>query len=186
MKTVSQPPRLIAQQTTAWCFAAAEQMVRRYYGLPDDSQWTIADRLCRGLAALDPGFQERWVLAISMDEFTGQQPQGGNNLSSAVVGLVRNQYGAVNVEATGGRYLPLTAKLVREQIDANRIFVIGTAIHYYVVYGYDDDGSTLLVRDPWPKGTGGLTSKLTLAEFGAEKDRVAIVYDGLLAGRASA
>ncbi|WP_158218305.1 hypothetical protein [Roseateles puraquae] len=49
MKTVNHPPALIAQETTSWCFAAAEQMVRRYFKLEDDTQWQIAERLCRGL-----------------------------------------------------------------------------------------------------------------------------------------
>lgn len=178
MKTVAQPPSLIAQETTAWCYAAAEQMVRRYYGLPDDSQWTIAERLCSGLASLDPEFQERWVLAMSSDESTGQQPESGKNQKSEIVRLVRGKYGALNVEGTGGRYVQLDATLVREQIDANRIFVIGNAIHYYVVYGYDDGGSTMLVRDPWPAGTGGQKSSLTLKELGAQGNSVTIVYGG--------
>ncbi len=176
---VTHPPALVAQETGAWCFAAAEVMVRAYRNLPALSQYAIARRNTLSLAALDPSVQERWDLAQALDASVDppQQENGGANLASEVVQMVRTQWNAFDTATTGGRFIPnLTADLVRGEIDNDRIFVIGTAIHYYIVYGYSDDGNTMKLRDPWPAGKGGLTTTMTLQHFLALDGHVAIFF----------
>lgn len=60
MPTVNNPPVLVPQDTAAWCFAAVEQMVRAYRGLPAATQYDIARRNTAALATVDPQVQERW------------------------------------------------------------------------------------------------------------------------------
>ncbi len=166
MPTVANPPALVAQETPSWCFAAAEVMVRNYRKLPPLSQYEIARRITRSLAALDPAVQEQWDLAEALDASTEQPENGGANMLSQVVQLVRTQWNAFDTAATGGRFAQnLTSEQVRTEIDSDRIFVIGTTIHYYVVYGYSKDGNVLDIHDPWPAGRGGLRTQITLEEL---------------------
>ncbi|HEV7309256.1 papain-like cysteine protease family protein [Ensifer sp.] len=178
MTTVAHPPALVPQETGAWCFAAAEVMVRSYRGLTAYTQYQIARRITFALAELDPEVQEHLEFAQAMDQSTGQQESGGANLSSEVVQLIRSQWNAFDNAATGGQFASadLTAVQVKAEIDNNRIFVIGNAYHYYVVYGYEDDGKTLLLRDPWPQGVGGMTARMSLANFLQIAGRVVIVF----------
>ena len=177
---VTNPPVLVAQETGAWCFAAAEVMVRAYRNLPPMSQYAIARRSTVSLAALDPAVGERWELAQALDASVDppQQENGGANLNSEVVQVVRTQWNAFDDAATGGHFpaTDLTADMVRGEIDADRIFVIGTAIHYYVVYGYANDGNVMKLRDPWPVGTGGFTTTMTLQHFLALQGHVTIFF----------
>lgn len=178
-KDVTNPPALVAQETGAWCFAAAEVMVRAYSNLSAMSQYAIARRNTLSLAALDPDVQEQWELALALDASADppQQENGGANLTSQIVQMVRTQWNAFDVVTTGGRFIAhLTADLVRGEIDNDRIFVIGTAIHYYVVYGYSDNGNTMKLLDPWPVGKGGLTTTKTLQDFLALDGHVTIFF----------
>jgi len=174
---VAHPPALVAQETPSWCFAAAEVMVRNYRTLPLMSQYAIARRITLSLAALDPAVQEQWDLAQALDASTGQHEDGGANMASQLVQLYRTQWNAFDTAATGGRFVQnLSPELVRGEIDNDRIFVVGTTIHYYVVYGYSDNGNTMQVRDPWPAGKGGLRTEITLADFQALEAHVAIFF----------
>jgi hypothetical protein len=177
---VANPPALVAQETPAWCFAAAEVMVRSYRHLEAMPQYAIARRITASLAALDPEVQEVWQVALALDNSTGQHEDDGANRDSQVVELVRTQWNAFDTAETGGRFVQgLTPELVQGEIDHNRIFVVGTTIHYYVVYGYSNNGSTLRIRDPWPAGQGGLRTSITLEEFEKIPAHVVIFFDGL-------
>ncbi|WP_454703381.1 hypothetical protein [Agrobacterium leguminum] len=55
-----QTSRFGASGHPAWCFAAVEQMVPAYYGLPAATQYEIARRNTEALATVDPQVQERW------------------------------------------------------------------------------------------------------------------------------
>ncbi len=177
---VANPPALVAQETPAWCFAAAEVMVRSYRHLEARSQYAIARRITESLAALDPDVKERWDLVVALDASAGRPEDGGANRNSDVVQLVRAQWNAFDNAATDGRFVQdLTPELVQGEIDHNRIFVVGTTIHYYVVYGYSDNGSTLRIRDPWPPGVGGTRISITLAEFEKIPNHVVIFFDPL-------
>ncbi|MGF6157541.1 hypothetical protein M2267_002800 [Ensifer sp. KUDG1] len=178
MTTVLHPPPLVPQGSAAWCFAAAEAMVRSFRNLPAVSQYDIARRSTFALASLDPAVQERLQIAQALDLSTDQLENDGANRNSQVVQLVRTQWNAFDNATTGGHFLnvPLTAQAVKTEIDNNRIFVIGNAYHYYVVYGYENDGNTLLLRDPWPEGVGGLTPQMSLANFLQLPGRVAILF----------
>lgn len=92
MPDVKNPPLLVAQETQSWCFAAAEVMVWNYFGLPNLSQYAIARRITENLAALDPEVQEKWELALMMDQSLDLQEDGGTNSSSHLVQLVRSQW----------------------------------------------------------------------------------------------
>ncbi len=176
---VANPPVLVAQETGAWCFAAAEVMVRAYRNLSAMSQYAIARRNTLSLAALDPNVQEEWALAQTLDASVTppQREDDGANLASQAVQMVRTQWNAFDMVSTGGRFVEnLTADLVRGEIDHDRIFVIGTAIHYYVVYGYSDNGNTMKLLDPWPVGEGGLTGTKTLQSFLALDGHVTIFF----------
>lgn len=178
MPTVKNPPALVAQETPAWCFAAAEVMVRNYLRLPPIAQYDIARRITESLANLDPAVQEQWQIAQALDLSTAQKENGGANLQSEIVQMVRLQWNAFDNAATGGRFFQnLDAQAVKNEIDNNRIFVIGTSYHYYVVYGYADDGRTLLLRDPWPAGKGGLKQQISLADFVQLPAHVVIFFD---------
>ncbi|WP_341487743.1 hypothetical protein [Pararhizobium sp. A13] len=177
---VKNPPALVAQATGAWCFAAAEVMVRSYRNLPAMSQYAIARRNLLSLAELDPAVQEQWETAQALDASATppRQENGGANMESAVVQLVRSEYNAFDNASTGGQFMQLSAATVLAEIENNRIFVVGTSIHYYVVYGCNVDGTTLLVRDPWPAGQGGLATEISLAVLLNTVGHVAISFTG--------
>lgn len=181
MRTVKKPPTLVPQETGAWCFAAAEQMVRRYFGLAVPTQYEIARAFTSALAEVDPALQEQWQLASAMDESSvpPQLENGGANLSSQVVRLVQSQWGVLDQDATGGRFIDsLDEATVRQEIDNDRILVVGNSIHYYVAYGYEGAGNSfkLLVLDPWPAGVGGQQDHVTLPEYQGWVNRLAIRF----------
>ena len=177
MPTVKNPPALVAQETGAWCFAAAEQMVRSFFGFAARTQYQIARQLAASRGLVDPNFIEQWQLALALDESANQPDNNGANNASQVVQLVRATYGTINDADTHGRFVEnLSAADIRGEIDANRIFVIGNAIHFYVVYGYEDNGNTMLVRDPWPPNHGGQNSRVTLATYQDWDNRIAIFF----------
>ena len=162
-KTVTHPPALIAQETPCWCFAAAELMARNYRGLATPSQYAIArTNLLQLVAAQAPPTFAQWNDAVFADLLAGQEENDGANLNSARVQLIRNSWGSVNDGAIGGRVLGnYTPGNFRADIDSNNIVIIGSALHYYVVYGYEDgDNFNLLVRDPWPAGVGGQSQRV--------------------------
>ncbi|GFZ93449.1 hypothetical protein [Dyella caseinilytica] len=178
-KTVTNPPALIAQETPAWCFAAAELMARNYYGLGAPSQYAIARAsLMQLVAAQAPPTFAQWNDAVFDDLLSGEQENGGANLNSEQVQLIRNSYGAVNHAAINGRLQNnYTPGNFRADIDSGNIVIIGSAIHYYVVYGYDDTNNfTLLVRDPWPAGVGGQRQRVAYDDFVNWAGRTAISF----------
>lgn len=167
-KTVNHPPALIAQETAAWCFAAAELMARNYLGLATPTQYAIARAsLLQLVAAQAPPVFAQWNDAVLNDLLNGQEENDGANYHSERVQLIRNSYGAVNHAAINGRLQGnYTPGNFRADIDSNRIVIIGSAIHYYVVYGYEDgDNFTLLVRDPWPANVGGQAQRVAYDSF---------------------
>jgi hypothetical protein len=178
MPTVNNPPALVAQQTGAWCFAAAEVMVRSFYNLPVMTQYNIARRSTAALAQLDPSVQDNWDMALAMDQSLNEQENGGANMASQIVQMVNSHWGAFDNAATNGHFLntALTAADVRNEIDNNRIFVVGSPIHYYVVYGYNNNGNTMLVLDSWPPNQGGLVTQLTVVQFLTYSNRVVVLF----------
>lgn len=167
--TVPNPPALIAQEAPAWCFVAAELMARNYYGLATPSQYAIArTNVIRMVdAEAQPTFGQ-WNDATEYDLLTDQQENGGANLNSARVQLVRGNWRAIYPNDIGGRFeANYTQGNFRADIDAGEIVIIGTAIHYYVVYGYEDTGNnfTLLIRDPWPASVGGQLQRVRYDNF---------------------
>jgi len=178
MPNVTNPPALAPQQTGAWCFAAAEVMVRAYYNLPTMTQYDIARAALWALSRVDAGEQDQWDLAEALDQSLNQNENGGANMASQIVQLVRSHYGALNNTATNGHFFNgvLAAADVRGQIDADKIFVIGNPIHYYVVYGYENNGDTMTLLDSWPANVGGLRTQMTLTEFGALSNKLAIFF----------
>ncbi len=181
MPDVPNPPSLIAQETGAWCFAAAEQIVRAYYELEERTQYEIARAFTSARALVEAELGVEWQTAVLMDA-TAEPPEleeGGANLNSAVVQLVRSEYGVFNQDATGGAIVGLlTEGIVRAEIDVDRVLVIGNSIHYYVVIGYDGAGDDfrLHVLDPWPPGGGGQRDWVTFAEFQGWVNKVAITF----------
>lgn len=177
--TVPNPPALIAQRTPAWCFAAAELMARSYYGLDMPSQFDIARASVMLLvgAQAPPTFAQ-WSQATENDLLSGQNEEDGANLLSDRVQLVRNSYGAINHAAINGRLgNDYTAANFRTDIDNANIVIIGNAIHYYVVYGYDESADfALLVRDPWPTDVGGQQTTILYKTFAAWNNRVVISF----------
>lgn len=179
-RNVANPPALVAQQTTAWCFAAAEQMVRGYRNTPTLTQYQIARQNVMALveAKSSPTF-DQWNSAVQYDLLNNQEEEGGENLGSRRVQLIRNHYGALNHDAVGGI---MTGNYTPEQfisdIDDDKIVVIGNAIHYYVVYGYDGSPSDLRlnVLDPWPAGRGGQNQTLPYSTFSAWSDKIVIHF----------
>ena len=184
MPTVNNPPVLVPQDTPAWCFAAVEQMVRAYYGLPAATQYEIARRNTEALASVDPQVQERWELALVLDQSAGIDEQGGANANSNVVKLVSSQWNAFDHTTTGGHFVNgLTADTVRHEIDNNRVFVIGTEYHYYLVYGYTVNGKNLELHilDPWrqnphrPAGiSGNAGPRRHRLRLGRQADRISL------------
>ena len=166
--TVPRPPALIAQETPAWCFAAAELMARNYYGLATPTQYAIARASLVALVdAQDQVITALWSSAIDYDRDNHQDERDGANLDSAVVELIRNTYGTVNYDAINGyiarSYNPQD---IRGDIDQGNILIIGNANHFFIVYGYDDTGDfTLLLRDPWPAGRGGAQQSIRHDDF---------------------
>jgi Peptidase_C39 like family len=179
MPTVNNPPALIAQQTGAWCFAAAELMARNYYGLDTPSQYEIARASLMALVeAEDPIPFQQWNAAGLNDLLNNQEEDNGNNLNSERVQLVRNNYGAINHDAINGRLAADFAfEAFKVAINSNKIVIIGNAIHYFVVYGYDEQKAPkLLVRDPWPANVGGQQTEILYATFAAWNNRVVIHF----------
>jgi hypothetical protein len=184
--TVNNPPALIAQQASGWCYVAAELMARIYYGFPVDTQYNIARRSVIALANVPvPEIRTAWLNATAADYASGQDEQNGANLASARVDVVRTQWGAINYDAIGGYIVTdCSQQDFRDDIAQNKIVIIGNALHYYVVYGYDDSKDfTLLVRDPWPPGGGGQTTTIPYNTFvGWGTDRLIIRFRQAPAG----
>lgn len=179
MPTVNNPPALVAQETPSWCFAAVEQMVRAYRELAAATQYAIARRNTAALATVDPEVQERWELALILDQSAAIDEMGGANPDSNIVRLVSSQWNAFDHATTGGHFVAdLTPEIVRGEIDNNRVFVIGTHIHYYVVYGYTEAGKDLELHilDPWPTGHGGSRTRIGLQEFLGMAGHTAITF----------
>ncbi len=180
MRTVRNPPRLIPQQTGAWCFAACESMVRSYYQLPGRSQYQIARAYTAERANVEPDLNLRWQMAWATDQGPPvQHEQNGDNPNSQIVALVRSEWGVVDADATNGRYIAaLDEAVVRREIDADRILVIGNPIHYYAVFGYEGTGPkfTMLVLDPWPVGNGGAVDQVSMTEYRGWQGPVAILF----------
>ncbi|WP_457588945.1 papain-like cysteine protease family protein [Ensifer canadensis] len=105
MPSVSNSPTLIAQETPSWCFAAAEVMVRQYYGLPQMSQYEIARASTAALAQADLSLGEKWDLAQVLDSSADVTEDVGENHKSKIVELVRGQWNAFNHDATGGQFI---------------------------------------------------------------------------------
>ncbi|MBI9075791.1 MAG: hypothetical protein JEZ02_10300 [Desulfatibacillum sp.] len=186
-RTVTNPPPLIAQETPAWCFAAAEQMARKYLGLDVPSQFKLAYDCLMVLvnAQLNPHFTNYMVACIS-DAFnnvtadstpalvalSGNQP----NPNSQLVGLISNTWGFVNHNNLNGTmYNACTPQQFWTEIQANRIVIIGSANHYYVVYGYEDTANApfmLLVRDPM----GGHAASIPFTTFNGWANKVVIRF----------
>lgn len=180
MPTVTDVPALIAQRTPSWCFAAVEEMVRAYYGLAPATQYAIARRNTEALATVDPQVQDRWEMAQVLDQSAGINEMGGANQNSDVVKLVSSQWNAFDHATTGGQFVAnLTAEIVKCEIDNNRVFVIGTNIHYYLVYGYTENGKDLElhVLDPWPAGQGGTRTRFGLQALLATPAHTAIIFN---------
>lgn len=153
MKTVKNPPKLVLQETPSWCFAAAEVMIRAYYNQASLSQYAIARSATEALAQAEPNVQLQWVQALSYDQEHKVAENGGANLQSHIVQLVRSQWNSFNHDATGGHFVQnLTPEQVLTEIASDRIFVVGNLYHYYVVYGCSEDGKTLYARDPYGQG----------------------------------
>ena len=165
MKIVANPPKLVLQETPNWCFAAAEAMIRAYYSLASLSQYAIARRATEARAPVDEQLELKWALAQSYDEANNQQENGGANLQSHIVQLVRAEWNVVDNEAIGGYNVPkLTPEQVLEEIANDRVFVVGNRYHYYVVYGCSEDGKTLYARDPYGKGNAQAAVALSTIE----------------------
>ncbi|MDO1581773.1 papain-like cysteine protease family protein [Rhizobium oryzicola] len=153
MKSVKSPPKLVLQETSSWCFAAAEVMIRAYYKKPSLSQYDIARSATEARAQADLDLQLKWVQALSFDEENKLLENGGGNDKSHIVQLVRREWNSFNQDATGGHFVQnLTPEKVLEEIANNRVFVVGNDVHYYVVYGCSEDGKTLYARDPYETG----------------------------------
>ena len=190
-RTVNNPPPLIAQETGAWCFAAAEQMARKYLGLNVPSQFKLAFDCLMVLvnAQIQPQIVNYFAACLSdafnqvaNDSTPAQVIQSGNqpNPNSQVVGLIRNTWGFVNHNNINGTmFNTCTPQDFWNDIQANRIVIIGSANHYYVVYGYEDTVSAqfnLLVRDPWPMNVGGQHASIPYATFNAWSHKVVIRF----------
>ena len=189
-KDVNAPPALIAQQTPYWCFAAAEQMARAYYGLPVLTQYEIAyNSLMQLVGAVAPPHFVNWSNAALIDLMNGvdadvtpaQVAVSGNppNPHSERVRLVHGTMGAFNIAPFVGATLggQATQGNFRADIEANKIVVVGNHIHYYVMYGYDDiNGFDLKVRDPMPVGVGGLAVTIPYTAFNGWLAKVVIRF----------
>lgn len=188
-KDVNNPPILVAQETGAWCFAAAEQMARAFFHLPAMSQYDIAyNSLMIQVAAMAPPYFANWnnatmadLLANITDDITpAQLAISGNppNPLSQRVNMVQNTYGAFNpvpFPANVGNVA--TPGNFRADIEANKIVVIGSFIHYYVVFGYDDRaGFNLKARDPMPVGVGRANAVIPYDAFNAWGGKVVIRF----------
>lgn len=177
MPTVKNPPALVAQETPNWCFAAAEVMVREYYGLATLTQYEIAKKCTNARALLENILNEELTIARVQDVSLQAQELDGDNLNSYVVQAMRKQRNAFDHISCGGKFVSrLTAEVAKGEIDSDRIFVVGNTTHYFVVYGYSDDGATLHVLDPLPVGRGGKRTTLTLKELVGSEGNVTILF----------
>ncbi|MBD9571879.1 papain-like cysteine protease family protein [Ensifer sp. ENS08] len=168
MRTVRNPPSLIPQETGSWCFAAAEAMVRAYYRLPTLSQYEIARASTEALSRTGTRITEQWEMARALDDSMGVAEDGGRNLNSNVVQLVRGQWNSFSQEVARAYFIKDPQwDDIRREIENDRILVVGNANHYFVVIGYsEEDGvQELLVLDPLPVGRGGNRSLLSFDEL---------------------
>jgi hypothetical protein len=123
----------IRQQTNVWCWAAASEMVLRYYG----RSYSQCDILSTWLAypccspfGIDPLCQ---VAAPDMYTIRDTIAYFGGPTSSV----------------TG----PLTFAQIRSEIDAGRPIILGYlgsfAGHVVVIYGYEETSAQVLIHDPY-------------------------------------
>ncbi|SHJ10781.1 hypothetical protein SAMN02745216_01043 [Desulfatibacillum alkenivorans DSM 16219] len=188
-RDVTGPPGLVAQETGAWCFAAAEQMVRAYLNMEVPSQYGIAyASLMLLISQGDPDLLLAWSTAAETDlllevddDITPEQLEvSGNppNPDSERVAMVKRTYGIFNHWDLGGAIssscLP---RDFREDIGSDKLVVIGNRNHYYVVYGYTDAGPFILrARDPFPPGLGAGTRLIPWGDFNVWEYKVVIRF----------
>ena len=188
-RDVTNPPDLVAQETGAWCFAAAEQMVRAYGNMEVPSQYSIAyASLMLLLGQGDPEVVNSWadagetdlLLGVDEDITPAQLEESGNapNPDSERVAMVRRTHGIFNHWDLAGRFCyPCLPRDIQEDIGADKLVVIGTRIHYYVVYGYSDAGPFILrARDPFPPGRGAETRLIPWGDFNEWEYKVVIRF----------
>lgn len=164
----------ISQGAPGWCFAAAEQMVQRAFGVTINQAQLAHDvLLARGRSGDPAGTAQRYYTGLrainnqhnpvdlswpSVQQYVRQDP--------ALFDLLRKGWSSptlLNRTCTRTN-APDLAQIVRT-IDAGGLVMIGSEIHWKVVYGYASGPTgavtSLKVYDPWESGTDHPAMSLT-------------------------
>lgn len=147
------------QQTTVWCWAAAAEMVLRFYNLPNLNP--VGNYQCGIVAA--------WFVntPCAFDCSLCVAPIGVMSNEYTLItqyGLLANNFGIPSrVLSASLTFRPLAAEEIKAEIDARRPIIIGispgnnfaipnASAHVAVLIGYDFDSPThtVIVNDPFP------------------------------------
>lgn len=191
--------RPVSQKTPAWCWLATGEMIFRYYNIPANAP----DYQC-GEARFQGAFQ---VAPAGPMAFTGPcwlncggcALVGAGSVQGLINMTVQYPYGMSIV--TGASYslqvpkvslTPLAPADVITEIDADRPIIAGIspgagmlppglAEHAVLIVGYDNDGATLIVNDPFPYQSAGMTPPYVQAGGSAmQAGRYAVPYQAMV------
>lgn len=156
----------IAQGAPGWCFAAAEYLVQRAYGDPP-SQAEIAHNVMikRGEIGDPVGNAVAYYQACVrffeqglVTDITWPNVQPLVRADQGLFNMLRNEYGQpplTNRTFTRGN-VPDPAR-IRQTINEGGLVLIGSRIHWKIVYGYSADATdtiaSYMVYDPLGNGT---------------------------------
>lgn len=128
------------QETAAWCWAAASQMMLRRY--------------------LDSEIRQCELASMFAELMDGVKVDCCKDAENPIC----QQYGPLMVrglrfDSTGLDHY-MSWEQVKAEIDNNRPFVISSAIHYYICTGYNEGSEQeLILWDPWPPKKGKTVTK---------------------------
>ena len=156
----------VSQGAPGWCFAAAEQMVQRAFGVTVN-QVEVAHNimLARGRSGDPAGNAVAYYTGLrgilnqhNLGNLNWATVQQYVRADQTLFNYLRTEYG--NPPLTGRTFTrgnaPDAATIV-QTINANGIVIVGTTIHWKIVYGYASDANGQItsyrVYDPWNNGT---------------------------------
>jgi hypothetical protein len=171
-KIINIPP--VQQSTPEWCWLATGEMIFRYYNIPMNApEYQCGEARFQGAFQVAPGGPMAfagpcWTNCIPCGNVSAGSVQGLVNM------IVQYPYGMSVVTGNNFRLqapqvslTPMQALAVKAEIDAGRPIIAGIspgqgmlppglAQHAVLIVGYDNNGATLVVNDPFPYASAGM------------------------------
>ncbi len=135
-----------AQSSPGWCYASVERMIKRAYGVEVGTQREIATNY------------QTTMNSVNLNNYVSEALDRSEDMETARTRFIEREWG--NPTFDGGPTAVMSSSYsqsaVKNAIDGDELAIIGSQIHWYVIYGYQEDsGGTithLLVWDPYNGG----------------------------------